>query len=135
MNNISIVGRLTKDVELQTTSTNVNYIRFGVAVTSDFKTTNGEKQTDFFNCVAWRGTAENIATYFKKGTPIGLIGSMNSRMYDDRNGNKQIIWELNVRNFYFVGSAKEENQNTQSEKPTRKAPTQLADAEDTDLPF
>jgi single-strand DNA-binding protein len=91
--------------------------------------------TDFFNCVAWRGTAENIAKFFKKGNPIGLIGSMNSRVYENRNGEKQMVWELNVKNFYFVGGAKEENQNTQGEKPTRKAPTQLDDAEDTDFPF
>ena len=81
MNNISIVGRVTKDVETQTTNSGIDYARFNVAVQSE-RMLDGERQADFFVCVAWRDTAKNIAKYFKKGYPIGIIGSMNSRSYE-----------------------------------------------------
>lgn len=124
MNNISIVGRVTKDITTQTTSSGIDYVRFNVAVTSDIKTADGERGVDFFSCVAWRETANNIAKYFKKGYPIGLTGAMNSRYYEKEDGSKQIVWELNVRNFYFVGSLSEENQETKPSKSKTKKESQ-----------
>jgi single-strand DNA-binding protein len=126
MNNISIVGRVTKDITTQTTSSGIDYVRFNVAVTSDIKTADGERGVDFFSCVAWRETANNIAKYFKKGYPIGLTGAMNSRYYEKEDGSKQIVWELNVRNFYFVGSLSEETQET---KPSKSKPKKESQAE------
>lgn len=124
MNNISIVGRVTKDITTQTTSSGIDYVRFNVAVTSDIKTADGERGVDFFSCVAWRETANNIAKYFKKGYPIGLTGAMNSRYYEKEDGSKQIVWELNVRNFYFVGSLSEETQETKPSKSKTKKESQ-----------
>lgn len=126
MNNISIVGRVTKDITTQTTSSGIDYVRFNVAVTSDIRTADGERGVDFFSCVAWRETANNIAKYFKKGYPIGLTGAMNSRSYEKEDGSKQIVWELNVRNFYFVGSLSEETQET---KPSKSKPKKESQAE------
>ena len=126
MNNISIVGRVTKDITTQTTSSGIDYVRFNVAVTSDIKTADGERGVDFFSCVAWRETANNIAKYFKKGYPIGLTGAMNSRYYEKEDGSKQIVWELNVRNFYFVGSLSEETQETKPSKSKTKKESQTA---------
>ena len=142
MNNISIVGRLTKDIELSTTPTGVRYTRFNVAVPSEFKSGDGERLTDFFVCIAWREIAETIAKYFKKGYPIGVMGSMNSRSYKKEDGVNQTIWELNVKNFSFIGTLddKEEkatSKQTQTSKP--KTPTQmgipLTEDEEDDLPF
>lgn len=143
MNNISIVGRLTKDVEVQTTNSGIDFARFNVAVTSEFRTASGEKQADFFMCVAWRDTANNIAKYFKKGQPIGIIGSMNSRSYEKEDGVKQTVWEINVKSFSFVGSSSEdkveetENQSKAKSKSSKSAtPPELTEIdEDDDLPF
>lgn len=139
MNNISIVGRVTKDITTQTTASGIDYARFNVAVTSEIKTADGERGVDFFICVAWRETAKNIAKYFKKGSPIGLTGAMNSRFYEKEDGTKQPVWELNVKNFYFVGSSSEESQETNSSKSKTKTESQTAmkldPIDDDDLPF
>ena len=126
MNNISIVGRLTKDVELSKTPTGIEYARFNVAVTSEFKTEDGEKKADFFPCIAWRENAKNISKYFKKGYPIGIIGSMNSRTYQKEDGSNQNIWELNVKNFSFVGS---------NDDKKAKDTSDLEPIDDDNLPF
>lgn len=142
MNNISIVGRLTKDIELSTTPTGIRYTRFNVAVPSEYKSKDGERATDFFVCIAWREMAETIAKYFKKGYPIGVMGSMNSRTYEKNDGTTQSIWELNVKNFSFV-STLEEREEKQTSKPAQssksKTPSQtlipLTEEDDDDLPF
>ena len=138
MNNISIVGRVTKDISTQTTSSGTEYARFNVAVQSEIKTADGERGVDFFSCVAWRETAKNVAKYFKKGYPIGLTGAMNSRSYEKEDGSKQLVWELNVKNFYFVGSSSEESQETKSTKTKKESQTsmELEPLDDDDgLPF
>ena len=141
MNNISIVGRLTKDVELSTTASGIEFARFNVAVASEFKGADGEKQADFFICIAWRETAKNIVKFFKKGYPIGLMGSMNSRSYKKEDGSKQLVWELNVKNFSFVGSSNDENEkpetNKGSEKSKKETQMQITpvDEDDDNLPF
>ena len=143
MNNISIVGRVTKDVETQTTNSGIDYARFNVAVQSE-RMLDGERQADFFVCVAWRDTAKNIAKYFKKGYPIGIIGSMNSRSYEKEDGTKQVVWELTVKQFYFVGSQEEPSKTTKETKTTKTTKTkkqesqtsmELEPIDDDDLPF
>jgi single-strand DNA-binding protein len=143
MNNISIVGRITKDVETETTTSGIEYARFNVAVQSEYRTADGEKKADFFPCVAWRETANNIAKYFKKGYPIGIVGSMNSRTYEKTDGTNQLIWEINVKTFSFVGGSNDEekeNKLTKTKTKTKKAtsiPAELTpfDPDDDDLPF
>ena len=91
--------------------------------------------------MAWRETAKNIAKYFKKGYPIGLTGAMNSRSYEKEDGSKQLVWELNVKNFYFVGSLSEETQETKPSKSKTKKESQTSmqlepiDDDDDSLPF
>lgn len=137
MNNISIVGRITKDVQLQTASTNgAEYARFNVAVQGETKDADGKRKADFFTCIAWRETAKTIAKYFKKGNPIGIIGSMNSRSYQKEDGTTQNVWELNVKNFVFI-STMEENEDGKSTKTNKETSTQMAltPVDDEDLPF
>lgn len=142
MNNISIVGRVTKDVETETTNSGIEYARFNVAVQSEFRTADGEKKADFFPCIAWRETAKNIAKYFKKGYPIGIVGSMNSRTYEKADGTNQLIWELNVKTFSFVGGSNdEEKENKPTKTKSKKATSTPAELtpidpdDDDDLPF
>lgn len=135
MNNIAIVGRLTKDVEIEATHSGIEYARFNVAVQSEFKTADGERKADFFPCIAWRDTANNIAKYFKKGNPIGVVGSINSRTYERPDGTSQVIWEVNVKNFSFVGSSGEETTKTKAEYQTSMKLEPIDEDMDEDLPF
>ena len=91
MNHIDIIGRLTADPELKTTQSGTPVCSFSVAVSRP----HVKDTTDFFRCVAWRQTGENIAEYFSKGRMIGVSGSMQSRQYES-NGRKNTAWELVV---------------------------------------
>lgn len=134
MNIITITGRLTKDIELSQTPTGIVLTRFNVAVPSEFKDENGEKKADFFSCIAWREMAKTLGEYFKKGSPIELFGSMNSRTYQDKNGENKLIWELNVKGWGFPPVNREtEDPTTKSKKESHTELTPIDD--DDDLPF
>ena len=101
LNHIEIMGRLTRDPELRRTGGGIAVASFTVAVDRDYKAGDGEKKTDFFNCVAWRQTGEFVSKYFKKGSMIVAAGRMEMREWTDREGAKRISWEMNVENAYF----------------------------------
>ena len=103
LNDISILGRLTADPELKSTQGGIAFCNFTVAVDRDFKKEDGEREADFVPCSAWRQTAEFICKYFGKGQAIALNGSLQSRRYDDKDGNKRTAYEVVVRNAYFAG--------------------------------
>ena len=107
MNKAIIVGRLTRDVELRTTASGVSVASFSIAVNRRFKNADGNYEADFINCVAWRNTAEFISKYFKKGSQIGVIGSIQTRNYE-KDGKKVYITEVAVDEAEFVGAKKEE---------------------------
>ena len=132
MNNICIVGRVTKDVELEETANGVKYARFNVAVPRGYKCGDGEKETDFFTCMAWKSTAEMIAKYFPKGKAIGINGSMHSRNYKKKDGTQQTIWELDVNSFVFPVT----NKNDEAPKKSREEYAQdLMPIDDENCPF
>ncbi|MCQ2503985.1 MAG: single-stranded DNA-binding protein [Saccharofermentans sp.] len=105
MNKVVLVGRLTKDPEIKNTSSQVQFCNFTVAVDRRFKDQNGQRQADFINCVAWRQTATFISSYFHKGSKIGIVGSLQSRSFDDNNGQKRYVTEVVVDEAEFVESA------------------------------
>ena len=114
LNDICLMGRITKDIELKKTTTGVSVVSFSVAVDRDYKV-NGEKATDFIPCVAWRGTAEFVGKYFSKGDMIAVVGSLESRKYKDKDGNNRIVWEVKADKVNFCGGKKEVPQeNTQT---------------------
>lgn len=118
MNAICLMGRLTGDPELKTTPNGVDVTSFSVAVDRSYTPKGQEKQTDFINCVAWRGTAEFITRYFHKGQRIALQGSLQMRSYTDRDGNKRTVYEVVVDRAFFA-----ESKNAQeSEPPAYSAP-------------
>lgn len=104
MNKAILCGRLTKDAELKTTSSGINYCNFIIAVDRKFKDANGNRQADFIACVAWRTTAEFISKYFKKGNRIAVVGSIQTRSYEDQSGNKHLVTEVIVDEAEFVES-------------------------------
>jgi single-strand DNA-binding protein len=111
LNHIVIMGRLTREPELRTTQSGVNVASFSVAVDRDFGGRDGgERQTDFFDVSAWRQTGEFVSKYFQKGRMIVVSGRMQSRKYQDREGNNRTAWEIQADNVYF-GDSKRDSDN------------------------
>lgn len=102
-----IMGRLTADPELRTTTSGVSVTSFTVAVDRNYQKAGTERQTDFINVVAWRQTAEFVSRYFHKGSMIAVQGSIQTRNYEDRNGNKRTAVEIVADNVSFTGSKAE----------------------------
>ena len=102
-----IMGRITADPELRTTPNGVSVTSFTVAVDRSYQRTGEDRQTDFINVVAWRGTAEFVSGYFRKGSMIAVQGSIQTRSYEDRNGNKRTAFEIVADNVSFCGSKSE----------------------------
>ena len=117
MNKAILVGRLTKDPELKTTASGVSVASFTIAVNRRFKNQDGGSDADFINCVAWRQQAEFICKYFGKGNMIGTVGSIQTRNYDNKDGQKVYVTEVAVEEVHFVeGKAAAHNNN--SDMPT-----------------
>ena len=110
LNFSAIHGRLTRDVEVRRTGSGISVANFTVAVDRDVKGQDGNKETDFFDCVAWRGTADFVSKYFHKGSQIIVAGKMQSRKWTDKNGQSRTSWELVADNIYFCGSKQDNAQ-------------------------
>lgn len=137
INNTTLTGRLTKDVELKHTQSGKAVANFTIAVERNFKDAQGNKITDFINCIAWNKTAETIAQYFHKGNLIGIVGEIQTRNYENQQGQRVYVTEVNVNNFTFLES-KQDNIQAQTQAP---APDPFAEntnnvsVSDSDLPF
>ncbi len=107
MNKVILMGRLTRDVEMRQTPSGVSLARFSIAVNRRFAGKDGQQQADFINCVAWRQTGEFIARYFRKGSMIAVVGSLQSRSWDGQDGKRQYSTEVQVDEAYFTGSKAE----------------------------
>ena len=106
LNHITIMGRLTRDPELRRTGSGVAVASFTLAVDRDFgKNDNGERETDFIDCVAWRQTGEFVSKYFQKGRMAVVSGRLQIRSWNDKDGNKRRTAEVVADNVYF-GDAK-----------------------------
>ncbi len=108
LNKIFIMGRLTRDPELRRTQSGIAVTSFSLAVDRDFKSTSGEKETDFIDVVAWRSTAEFVAKNFAKGRMAVVEGRLQMREWTDREGNKRRSAEVVADNIYF-GDSKRDN--------------------------
>ena len=120
MNKVQLIGRLTKDPEVKYTQNQIANLQFSIACDRKFKDQNGQRQSDFINCVAWRQTAEFIAKYFNKGNKIALVGSIQTRTYE-KNGAKQYITEVIVDEVEFVEN-KQPTQASQAATAPQIAP-------------
>lgn len=102
INNTTLVGRLTKEPELKHTGSGIAVMSFSLAVERNFKNAQGERETDFINCVAWRGTAETLAQFAVKGSLIGITGSIQTRNYQNNEGRTIYITEVVAENFQML---------------------------------
>lgn len=107
LNDITLLGRLTRDPELRRTGSGIAVANFTIAVERDFAGPNKEKETDFIECVAWRQTGEFVSKYFRKGSMIAVRGRLEIRKWTDKDGNSRKSAEVNVENAYFGGSKNE----------------------------
>ena len=104
MNSICLMGRLTGDPELKTTQSGVSVTSFSVAVDRAYRSKEQERQTDFIPCTAWRGTAEFITRYFRKGQRIAVQGTLQTRSYTANDGSKRTAFDVVVDNAFFCES-------------------------------
>lgn len=106
MNNANLVGRLTRPVDLRYTQTGIAYGSFTIAVNRNYKNKDGEREADFINCVIWKKGAEMLANYTQKGSLIGVSGPIQTRSYDNQQGQRVYVTEVLVENFDFLESRK-----------------------------
>lgn len=104
INNVVLVGRMTRDAELRYTPSNVATATFSLAVNRNFKNQAGEREADFINCVIWRQQAENLANWAKKGALIAVTGRIQTRNYENQQGQRVYVTEVVAENFQLLES-------------------------------
>lgn len=138
LNHVTIMGRLTRDPELRHTRSGTAVTSFTLAVDRDFKDKNsGETATDWISCTAWKGTAEFVSRYFQKGRMAVVDGRLQTRSYQDRDGNKRTAVEVVSDHVYFGDSKKKESEgNAPDDELPGNEPQGFSEAEDDgELPF
>ena len=140
LNHITIMGRLTRDPELRRTGSGIAVTNFTVAVDRDFKAENGEKETDFIDCVAWRQTGEFVYKYFTKGRMAVVSGRLQVRKWKNNEGENRYSTEVVADNVYFGDSKKEESSGSNYGGYSAPANTPasdfaMLDDDDAQLPF
>lgn len=144
MNKVFLIGNLTRDPELTETAGGVSVCHFAIAVNRTYTSSDGERQTDFFNVTAWRGLADTVARYTKKGSKVAVSGSIQIRNYEDNQGNKRTAVDVIAQDVEFL-SQRSQNQGDdfydspapqQSGSGTApKKPALQAFDDDGDIPF
>ena len=142
MNKVFLIGNLTRDPELTETSGGVSVCHFSIAVNRNYTSGDGERQTDFFNVTAWRGLADTVSRFCKKGSKVAVSVSIQLRNYEDNSGQKRTAVDIIAQDVEFL-SSKNQNQgddyyDTGESKPAaspRKKPALQAFDDDGDIPF
>ena len=130
MNKVIMIGRLTADPKKGTTQNGIAYARFSVAVVRRGTDANGNRITDFFNCVAWRGIADFIGNYFTRGNRIAIEGSLENREYTAQDGSQRRESQINVYNAEFC-----ESRHTGEKQAKNDTQEDYQEDDDPDLPF
>ena len=129
MNKVFLIGNTTKDAETSETPNGVAVCRFSIAVNRDYANADGNKITDFFNITVWRGLAETCGRYLLKGSKVAIVGSLQNRSYEDKDGVKRTVTEIVCSEIEFIGKP----QNSEPASVKEKQNT-LVEVDD-DLPF
>lgn len=127
MNKVFLIGRLVKDIELRTTQSGISYTSFTLAVPRKYTDDDGGKQADFLNCIAWRGTADFLSKYVKKGFLISIEGNIQTRNYKNSDGKTVYLTEVmceSVESLTFKKAQETQENNEYYEQPSQS-----------DLPF
>ena len=139
MNKVFLIGNLTRDPEIRETPSGVSMCRFAIAVQRPYSSQDGERQTDFFECTAWRGLGETIARYTKKGKKVAVSGSIQIRNYEDNQGAKRTAVDVIVQDCEFLTPKDNSNGfDDVADAPrtsAKKKPTLQPMDDDSDIPF
>lgn len=135
MNKVILVGNLTRDPELSTTSSGISLCRLSIAVSRRYVNAEGVREADFFNVSVWRNQADNCYKYLRKGSKVGIIGTLQSRSYEDKDGSRRYVIDIVADDVEFLSSrpSSEEPSDGVDERPRK--PAELKPVEDDDLPF
>ena len=141
MNKVFLIGNLTRDPELSQLPSGVSVCKFGLAVNRNFTNSSGEREVDFFNITAWRGLGENCAKYLSKGRKVSVVGNIQVRNYEDKDGNKRTAVDVVAEDIEFL-SARSDDADAgaprvqQAAAPrAKKQVSELTPVENEDLPF
>lgn len=121
MNKVFLIGRLTRDPELRYTGSNTAVATFSIAVNRTFQNQQGEREADFINIVVWRKQAENVKNYLTQGSQVAIDGRIQTRSYDDNNGQKRYVTEVVADNVEFLGSKGSSNSSNNMNSSASKA--------------
>lgn len=138
MNKVFLIGNLTRDPELSETNSGISVCRFGLAVNRQYASSDGERETDFFQVTAWRGTGENVARYCKKGHKVAVVGSIQMRSYEDREGVKRTAVDIVAQDVEFLTQkARDDDGQYDDPAPRRQGAKPQLEAfdDDGDIPF
>lgn len=136
LNDIVLQGRLTRDPEMKATASGIKAATFTLACERDYKPLGGDRETDFFDVVAWRGTADFVQTYFKKGRMVVVKGRLQNRQWTVEDGSKRKVTEIVADSVYFCDSAKETGNTSQAkEQPAPVEERGYTPVDDVELPF
>ena len=137
INNVTLVGRLTRDPELRYTPSNIAITTFNLAVNRNFKNQAGDREADFINCMIWRQQAENFANWVKKGALVGITGRIQTRSYDNQQGQRVYVTEVVADTFQLL--EKRDNSanhsSMENQMPASFGATNPLDISDDDMPF
>lgn len=134
MNRIWLIGNLTRDPELSETNSGISVCRFSIAVQRRFSSNDGERQPDFFNVTAWRGVAENVAKYCKKGNKVAVSGSVQVRQYEANDGTKRTAFDIVAEEVEFLTPKANDEAREQGTQKKKKPALEDFD-DDWDCPF
>ncbi len=135
MNKIFLIGNLTRDPELTETSGGIKICRFAIAVNRNYSSGDGERKTDFFNCVAWRGLGETVARYSRKGNKVAVSGSVELRNYEDSQGIKRTGIDVVCQDVEFL-TPKGSGDDFEAPASSQRGKPQLQPFDDdSDIPF
>ena len=134
MNKVILIGNLTRDPELTETPSGVAVCRFAIAVSRDYANADGTRETDFFNITVWRGRAENCGKYLKKGNKVAIVGSLQNRSYEDKEGVKRTVTDIIASEVEFLTPKSQQGDEVDATPVRRERPV-LEAIDDNQLPF
>ena len=135
MNKVYLIGNLTRDPEVSETTGGVPYCRFSIAVNRNFTNADGNREADFFNIIVWRGQAEPCGRFLKKGSKVALVGSLQNRSYEEKDGVMRTGTDIVASEVEFLNTTRGEDE-MQEVKPVKKERLSLQPVDsDNDLPF
>ncbi len=133
MNKVYLIGNLTRDPELSETSSGIAFCRFALAVNRTYANSEGNREADYFNVIVWRTLAENCGKFLKKGSKVAVVGSLQNRSYEDKDGIKRNVTDIVASEVEFLTTNRGDEDVPAEVKPGKQAT--LTEVDDSDLPF